>query len=169
MIIVLQIFITIISFFFAVFLEMFTLSLLGFHFLLPIFLLARKRVDWKILLLLVTVISLILDVVLHYRLGTNLLLFAIPFAIFLLFSFLFSVDEEGIPMYVTTFLASLGYYVAFNLVPSIFTTGAWGFIDTKIFFLIVLKTIITTVLVWLGELLIYRFRDRGNSKQIRLK
>ncbi len=169
MIIVLQIILGIVGLFLATFLEVLFLTLLNFRIILPFFFLARKRVDWKILLLITTVISLILDVVLHYRLGTNLLLFTVSTGVLLLLSFIFSVDEDGIPMYVSTFVASLGFYLANQLLPSLFTTGTTGFLDAKIFFLLVLKAIITTGLVWLGEVIVSRFRDRGNSKQIRLK
>jgi len=72
-------------------------------------------------------------------------------------------------MYVSTFIASLGFYLVNQLLPSLFTTGTAGFLDAKIFFVLVLKAIVTTGLVWLGEVLVSRFRDRGNSKQIRLK
>ena len=169
MIIVLQIILGIVGLFLATFLEILFLTLLNFRIILPFFFLARKRVDWKILLLITTVISLILDVVLHYRLGTNLLLFTVSTGILFLLSFIFSVDEDGIPMYVSTFIASLGFYLVNQLLPSLLTTGATGFLDTKIFFLLVLKAIVTAGLVWLGEMLVSRFRDRGNSKQIRLK
>ncbi len=169
MIIVLQIILGIVGLFLATFLEILFLTLLNFRIILPFFFLARKRVDWKILLLITTVISLILDVVLHYRLGTNLLLFTVSTGILFLLSFIFSVDEDGIPMYVSTFVASLGFYLVNQLLPSLLTTGATGFLDTKIFFLLVLKAIVTAGLVWLGEMLVSRFRDRGNSKQIRLK
>ena len=169
MIIVLQIILGIVGLFLATFLEILFLTLLNFRIILPFFFLARKRVDWKILLLITTVISLILDVVLHYRLGTNLLLFTVSTGILFLLSFIFSVDEDGIPMYVSTFVASSGFYLVNQLLPSLLTTGATGFLDTKIFFLLVLKAIVTAGLVWLGEMLVSRFRDRGNSKQIRLK
>jgi|GEM_PF-988471 len=169
MIIVLQIILGIVGLFLAVFLEVLFLTLLNFRMMLLFFFLARKRVDWKLLLVVTTIMSLILDVVLHYRLGTNLLLFTVSTGILFLLSFIFSVDEDGIPMYVSTFIASLGFYLVNQLLPSLFTTGTAGFLDAKIFFVLVLKAIVTTGLVWLGEVLVSRFRDRGNSKQIRLK
>jgi len=169
MIIVLQIILSIVGLFIAIFLEVLFLILLNFRIILPFFFLARRRIDWKLLLVITTVISLILDVVLHYRLGTNLLLFTVSTGVLLLLSFIFSVDEEGIPMYVAIFVASLAFYTASQLLPSLFITGTVGFLDTKTFFILLLKAIITTGIVWLGEALVSRFRDRGNSKQIRLK
>jgi len=169
MILILQIIIGVIGFFFLTFLEVLFLILFNFRFCFPFFLLAKRRVDWKLLLVVSTILSLIFDVVLHYKLGTNLLLFGIPSGILLLLSFIFSIDEDGIPMYIATFFASLSYYVANQLLPSVFTTGVFGFVDVKILLFIILKSIVTTVIVWLGEILVCRLRDRGNSRQIRLK
>lgn len=169
MIVILYIIIGIISLFFATFLEILSLALFNFRILFLLFLLFRKRVDWKPLLFVVTVISLILDVVMHYKLGTNLLLFAIPSGILLLLSFMFSVDDESISKYVAIFLASLGYYISSQLLPSVLVTGSWGVMTIKSLLFIVLRAVIAIVIVWAGELLVYRLRDRGNSKQIRLK
>ncbi len=168
MILIIQIIGTILASFALVFIENLFLLLFNFNLSFSIFLLLRRRIDPKVLMPLLLVLSVILDVVLHNRLGTNLLFLFIPSLIFYLLSFITSV-EEGISMYIATFIASFSYFLSRCLLTTVLLSNTLGFCDWKTVFAILIKTVITTLLVWGGELVIEKFRKRGNSNQIRLK
>lgn len=168
MILVLQIIGIFLASFAFVFIENFFLVLFNFSIFITFFLLVRRRLELNTLLPLIVAISLILDVVLHNRLGTNLLFLFIPSLIFYLLSFISSV-EEGFSMYLVTFIASFSYFLSRCLLTSVLLSNVLGFCDGRTILAILLKSLITTLLVWSGELLIEKFRKGGISNQIRLK
>ena len=168
MILILQIIGTILASFALVLFENFSLILFNFNFSFLLFLLLRRRVDPKMLLPLLLVVSVILDVVLHNRLGTNLLFLFIPSLIFYLLSFITSV-EEGFSMYIATFLASFSFFLSKCLLTTVLLSNTLGFCDWRGIVAILFKSFVMAFFVWVGELVIEKFRKRGNSNQIRIK
>lgn len=165
---ILQIILVTVGFFLLEFLEHFFLSLFNFRILFVLFLFGYKKIDWKILLLLSGIIAIIIDVTMHYRLGTNLLLFVIPVAVLSLFSVFFSLDE-GVVSYVLKFVVSIIYYVSNALLPSLLLDGKWGVFNGNVLLVCIMKALITVLLLFLLDMLMDRFRKRGNTSQIRLK
>lgn len=150
------------------FVESFFLALLNFRVSFLFFLFGYRKVDKKWLLLVFVVLSIIFDVTMHYRLGTNLLLFLLPSLVVWLFSILFS-EESMIGLHLSNFLASLIFCLANILLPDFLQKGVFGFLDWKMVGICVLKALVATLLLFLIEVLFGRFRDRGNASQIRLK
>ena len=168
MILVLQIIGIFLGSFILIFFENILLSLFNFNFFIVLFLLFSKRISIKLFLPVTILISVILDVVLHNILGTTLLLLLLPSILLYILSF-FSQIEEGLSLYITSFLAALLFYISKCLLTPFLLTNTWGYCDGKTFAGIVFKALMTTAFIWLGELLIAKFRDGGNSNQIRLK
>ncbi len=164
----LKILYTIVSLFLLLFLESFFVELLGFNIIFLVLLFAYKRIDWKQLLFTRTVLSIAMDVSMHYKLGTNLLLFIVPLGIFILFS-MFSSVEEGIGSYVVRFFSIFLYYLLNILLPSLLLSGTFGYIDGKLILLSLIKSVISILLLVGVNFLTGGLRERGNAWQIRLK
>ncbi|HPQ78934.1 MAG TPA: hypothetical protein PLG47_00555 [Candidatus Dojkabacteria bacterium] len=168
MILFLQIIGVLLGSFILVFFENMFLVLFNFNLLFVLFLLFRRKINITILIPLTILISVIIDVVLHNRLGTTLLLLLLPSIFLYLLSFLSQV-EEGLSLYISSFFAALLFYASKCLLTPFLLSHTWGFCNGEMLLGIVLKALITTALVWVGELIIAKFRDRGNNNQIRLK
>lgn len=165
---ILQIVLGIVGLFLLQFLEHFLLALFNIRAMFVLFLFLYKKIDWQILLPFTVLTTIILDVTMHYKLGTNLLLFVIPLSVLSLLSLVFSA-EDGIVSYILKFLISLLYYILNALLPSLLLDGKWGVLNGKMFLLCIWKAVVTTVLLVLLDTFMDRFRKRGNTSQIRLK
>lgn len=150
------------------FVENFFLALLNFRVSFLFFLFGYRKVDRRWLLVVTVVSSIIFDVTMHYRLGTNLVLFLLPSLVLWLFSILFS-EESLIGLHVSNFVASLLFCIANILLPDFLEKGVFGFLDWKMVIVCIVKALVATLLLFLIEVLFGRFRDRGNASQIRLK
>lgn len=165
---VLEILYIIVGLFFILSLEAFFGSFLGFKIIFLVLLFAYKKIDWKKLFLFILVISLVMDVTMHYKLGTNLLLFTIPLGLFAFFS-LFSSVEDGIGSYVVRFFAIFLYYILNLILPELLILGNLGHIDMRAVLVSLTKVVVSILLLFLINYVIGGMRKRGSTSQIRLK
>lgn len=154
--------------FLLIFVEAFFVNLFAFRIIFLLFLFAYKKLDWKELLSVFFVISLIMDVTMHYKLGTNLLLFMIPLGVFSLFT-LFSSVEDGVGAYIVRFFSIFLYYVLNLMLPSFLLTGTLGSINGRSVLYSFVASLFAILLLFLISYMIGGIRKRGSPSQIRLK
>lgn len=154
--------------FLLIFVEAFFVNLFAFRIIFLLFLFAYKKLDWKELLSVFFVISLIMDVTMHYKLGTNLLLFMIPLGVFSLFT-LFSSVEDGVGAYIVRFFSIFLYYVLNLMLPSFLLTGTLGSINGRSVLYSFVASLFAILLLFLINYMIGGIRKRGSPSQIRLK
>lgn len=165
---VLEILYIIVALFFIIFLEAFFGSFLGIKIIFLVLLFTYKKMDWKKLFLFTLAISLVMDVTMHYKLGTNLLLFTIPLGLFDFFS-LFSSVEDGTGSYVVRFFAIFLYYILNLILPELLISGNLGNINMRAVLVSLIKVAVSILLLFLINYVIGGMRKRGNISQIRLK
>lgn len=158
----------IVSIFLLIFLESIFTHLFTFRLVFLLFLFAYKKVDWRQLLIVSVIVSLVMDVTMHYTLGTNLLMFVIPLSLFALFS-TFSSVEDGVGSYVVRFFSIFLYYILNLILPPLFLSGTLGLVNGKLIIYLLINSVISVLLLVLVNHVLGGLRKRGNASQIRLK
>lgn len=150
----------------VVFLESFLVALgsMRFFFLLNISLF--NKINWKYLLTFSIITSIILDVIYHYVLGTNLLLVAIPLLLMLGISLLVPL-EYNLPGYSVKFLCIFVYYLLLAFVPELIITGNWATITGLMIGGMVLKATISIAFCVIFDLVWSRLRKREEGTKLR--
>ena len=166
--IVLEILYIAVGFFLLVFLESIFVNLFSFRLIFLLFLFAYKKIDWKKLLVVASVLSLVMDVTMHYKLGTNLLMLIVPLGMFSLFS-TFSSVEDGIGSYIVRFVSILLYHILNLILPSLLLTGTLGVINGKLLIYALINSLVSILLFLLVHYIIGGIRKRGDASKIRLK
>jgi hypothetical protein len=139
---------------------------LRFFYLLNISLFGK--VNWKFLLTFSLIGSLILDVVYHYVLGTNLLLVAISLLLMLGISFLIPL-ENNLPGYSVKFICIFIYYLSVALVPELILTGKWVDITGLMIGGMVLKAAISVLFCVVFDIVWSKLRKKEEGTKIRLQ
>jgi len=152
--------------FLTIFLEGFFVALGSFRlfFLLNISLFGK--INWKYLLTFSLISSLILDVMYHYVLGTNLLLVAIPLLLMLGISLLVPL-EYNLPGYSVRFVCIFVYYLLLSFVPELILTGNWVTITGLMIGGMVLKTAISIICCLAFDLIWSRLRKKEEGTKLR--
>lgn len=158
----------IVGIFTIVFFESFLIALFNFKVVVILLLFLFKKVDWKILLLLFSLLFFISDVVNNLPLGSNLLINSAILGVLMLSSLFFSLGSDITGSFVRIFVFTL-YYILLKILPSFLISGKLGFLDLKDVFFALLKAVVSTLLVLLIEYVLAGFRERGNTSKIRLK
>lgn len=150
----------------VIFFESFLVALgsMRFFFLLNISLF--NKINWKYLLTFSVITSVILDVIFHYILGTNLLLVAIPLLLMLGVS-LFVPLEYNLPGYSVKFVCIFVYYLLLAFVPELILTGNWTAITGLMIGGMVLKAAISMIFCVAFDLVWSRLRKKEEGTKLR--
>jgi len=165
---VLDILFTILGVFALVYFESLFLALFGFRLFIIIFFFLFRKVDWKPFFPVAAVSLLIFDVVYKLPLGSNMLMVAIPFGLYLLLSLFISLEIGFVSFFIQIAIFWF-YYVLLAVLPNLFVTGQFGFLTTNNLLISLLRAVISVLVLFLLERLYASFRKRGNTSQIRLK
>lgn len=166
--ILLNILFTILGLFVLVYLESFLLALFGLRLLIILFFFLFRKIQWKIFLPLLAITLFIFDVVYKLPLGSNILIFLIPFALYLVISMFVSLESGSLSYFVKLILFWL-YHISLLLLPNLFLSGSLGLFVASDFLSSFLRAVFSTLILLILEYLYAGFRKRGNSSQIRLK
>lgn len=153
--------------FVVVFLESFFVSFGNFRIFYLLTINLFNKINWKYLLIFSVVTSLILDVIYHYVLGTNLLLVGISLALMLVFSLLIPLGYN-LPGYFVKFVCILAYYISAFLIPNLISTGQLVSLTGNIMVGILIKSVISILFCLLFDLLWSRLRSKEDSTKLRL-
>lgn len=152
--------------FLAIFLESFFVALGSFRIFFLLNISLFNKINWKYLLTFSLISSLILDVIYHYVLGTNLLLVAIPLLLMLGISLLVPL-EYNLPGYSIRFVCIFVYYLLLSFVPELILTGNWVVITGSMVGGMVLKTSISIICCLVFDLIWSRLRKKEEGTKLR--
>lgn len=159
---VIDILITIFSLVVILFLESTTLVLLNFSIVIILALSLMYKMDWRRWLITVSIFAVLLDIVTHQSLGVTLLAISISsISLHLLFSLI--PKAHDLLSLLPYFASILIFYIFITLFPNLFSQGTLGYLNFNIFLTIVLKSLISTVFVYIFNTLFTKFRGSKNS------
>jgi len=164
----LNILFTVLGVFGLVYFESLLLALFGLRIFLIVFFFLFRKVDWKAFFPVCAFLLLIFDVVYKMPSGSNLLIFSLPFGLYLLFSMIISLDVGVISILVKTLIFWF-YYILLIILPNLFISGEFGVFDFSDLLNSLLRAVFSILVLLLLERLYAGFRKRGNTSQIRLK
>ncbi len=164
----LNILFTVLGVFGLVYFESLLLVLFGLRLFLIVFFFLFRKVDWKAFFPVCAFLLLIFDVVYKMPSGSNLLIFSLPFGLYLLFSMIISLDVGVISILVKTLIFWF-YYILLIILPNLFISGEFGVFDFSDLLNSLLRAVFSILVLLLLERLYAGFRKRGNTSQIRLK
>jgi hypothetical protein len=149
-------------------LELFVAVFGGFSLVVIFLLFFFKKLDWKKILIFGLILSVCLDVVNHYVLGTNLLLLGSSVLFFYLSTLVFPEQKNllGLFPYIFSFLV---YYLMKQVVPHFMLFGSFGGVQGPDVWKIFLMSVISSGLVFLLDVLYDLFRSNKVSSNVVLK
>lgn len=151
---------------FTIFLEGFLVALGNLRFFFLLNLALFNKINWKYLLILVVLGSVVLDVIYHYVLGTNLLITGISLLLMLGISLLVPL-EYNLPGYSVKFFCIFIYYLLLAFVPELISTGNWANITGLMVGGMVLKAGISIAFCVVFDLIWSRLRKRDEGMKLR--
>lgn len=152
----------------VVFLESFLVALGNFRLLYLLTISLFNKINWRYLLVFSVATSLVLDVVYHYVLGTNLLLISISLILMLGISLIIPL-EYSLPGYVVKFICILIYYISIALIPNLILVGQLGSLTGTMVIGMLIKSVISIVFCVLFDLVWSRLRGREEGTKLRLQ
>lgn len=152
----------------VVFLESFLVALGNFRLLYLLTISLFNKINWRYLLIFSVATSLVLDVVYHYVLGTNLLLISISLILMLGISLIIPL-EYSLPGYVVKFICILIYYISIALIPNLILVGQLGSLTGTMVIGMLIKSVISIVFCVLFDLVWSRLRGREEGTKLRLQ
>jgi hypothetical protein len=164
----LNILFTILGFFVLVYFESLFLAFLGIRLFIIIFFFLFREISWEVLFVASVLLLLVFDVIYKVPLGSNILMFVLPFGLFVLLSMFISL-RAGIVSFIIKILIFSLYYILLLLLPNLFVSGELGFVSLVDLRSSFLRAVLSVLILLLLEYVYARFRKRGNSSQIRLK
>jgi hypothetical protein len=152
--------------FLTIFLEGFLVALGNFRLFFLLNISLFNKINWKYLLGYSVLSSLILDVIYHYVLGTNLLLVAIPLLLMLGISLVVPL-EYNLPGYSVRFVCIFVYYLLVSFVPELILSGDWVSITGIMIGGMVLKAAISVAFCILFDIVWSRLRKKEEGTKLR--
>ncbi|MBU1119699.1 hypothetical protein KKA50_00660 [Patescibacteria group bacterium] len=150
----------------VIFLESFLVALANLRFLFLLNVSLFNKINWKHLLSFSLLSSLILDVIYHYVLGTNLLMVAVPLLIMLLISLIVPL-ENSLPGYSVKFVCIFLYYLFVSFVPNLILTGQGTVITGVMLGGMVLKAAISVLFCVVFDVVWSRLRKKEEGTKLR--
>lgn len=154
--------------FLVIFLEGFFVALGNVRIFYLLALTLFNKINWKYLLIFSVVTSVILDVVYHYVLGTNLLLLSISLFLLLIVSLLIP-RGYNLPGYIVKFASIFLYYISVALIPDLISTGQLGSITWPMIGGMLIKSIISIIFCLVFDMVWGRLRKKEEGTKLRLK
>lgn len=151
----------------TVFLDSFFVAFAGFRILPVVVIAIYGKVNWKYIALFSILSSLLLDVVYHYVLGTNLLILAIILFLGRIVS-IFVPFGSNIGSYALKYLGFILYYVLLALIPSLISNGTWGILSWGIIGLACLKSLFAIGICFVFDIVLSNVRSKDNSTKLKL-
>lgn len=166
--ILLEIIYIVIGIFVVTFLEGFLSSLIGLRITFLILLLLYKKIDWRILFLIMFFLFLISDITNHYILGTNLLIALVALTFFVILS-VFVTTETGVFSWLVKLLTFFLYYILLATIPTLFILQKFSNITMNTLTHSLLISVISVLLITLLQRMIGKIRDEsGERSKIKL-
>ena len=152
--------------FLTIFLEGFLVALSNFRFFFLLNIALFNKINWKYLLFFTVLGSVVLDVIYHYVLGTNLLITGVSLLLMLGISLLVPLNYN-LPGYSVKFFCIFIYYLLLAFVPELISTGNWVSITGLMVGGMVLKALASIAFCVVFDLVWSRLRKRDEGTKLR--
>lgn len=158
-----NILVIIIGLFLLIALESFFSTLFSFSILVIVLLLMIDKMSWKKWVILSVLSTILIDILLLRSIGTTLLIVAIISA-FLYLLFLLMPKKEALFSYLPYFFAVFLFYILLDLLTPFVQDGVWGILTWQSVLKDMVRTTISTVIIFLTNLVIDNFRAKDILK-----
>jgi hypothetical protein len=152
-----------IGLFLLIALESFFTSLFSFSILIIVLLILIDKMSWKKWTLLAFFSTALIDVLLLRSAGLTLLLLAVVSALLYLL-FLLMPKKEVILSYLPYFFAIFSFYILLDLIAPLIQDSAWGTLTWMSVLKDMIRSIISTVVIFVISLIIDNFRSKDTLK-----
>lgn len=152
----------------TVFLDSFFVALAGFR-IFPIIVIALYgKIHWKYIVVFSVLVSIALDVVFHFVMGTNLLILVIILFLGRVAS-VFVPWGSNLGSYSLKYIGFVLYYVLLAVVPSLISNGTWGLLQWTVVGGAFLKSLFATGFCFVFDVIWGGIRSKGLSTKLKLK
>lgn len=138
--------------------ESFFITLFSFSILYLVFFILIDRLGWKKWLLFAIISTTLTDMLLHRPLGITLLSISVSLAL-LYVLFLIIPKKQIILSYIPYFLATFSFYLLISLLSPLIQDGVWGTLSMELILFGIIKSLVTTALIFLINKVIDNFRS----------
>ena len=153
-----KILITILGVFFLLAFESFFMTLFSFSIFIIITFILIDKVDWKKWIILITLVSLLIDIMIHRNLGVTLLTVSLSTAsLYLLFIII--PRKKIILSYIPYFLSIFLFYILITALSPLVQSGVFGILTWRILLFSVIKSFISALLIWGINIFLDNFRS----------
>jgi hypothetical protein len=159
---VIEFLITILLIIATLFLESTTLVLFNFSVFIVLALSLINRIDSRKWLITISLFTILLDIITHRSIGVTLLILCIS-CILLNFLFLVIPKAHDILSLLPYFISILVFYILITLFSPLISQGVIGHFDLDILFAIIIKSLISTLLIYIFNTLFTKFRGSKDS------
>lgn len=158
-----NILITIVGLFALIALESFFINLFSFSVLIIVLLVLIDKLDWKYWVLIATLATVLVDILLLKAIGVTLLVTTVS-TVILYILFLLMPKKQVALSYIPYFFAFLNYYVLLDLVAPFLQDGVWGSLTSSGILYDVVRSIISTAIIFLVNIIIDNFRAQDTLR-----
>lgn len=151
----------------TVFLDSFFVALAGFRILPVIVITMYNRVNWKYIAIFSLLSSLLLDVVYHYVLGTNLLILVLILFLGRIIA-IFVPWGNNIGSYALKYLGFILYYILLALIPTLISNGTWGILSWSVAGGSLLKSLLAIGFCFVFDIVLSRVRSKDSTTKLKL-
>ena len=155
---IINILVVILGSFFILSFEGFFTTLLSFSLFIIIALILFDKIDWRKWVVFVSLISFLIDILLHRGLGVTLLSISISTG-FLYLLFMLIPKKEVFLSYIPYFVSIFIYYICITLLNSLVQSGILGSLTWNLALGYFIKSIISGVIIWGITVFMNNFRS----------
>lgn len=142
-----KVLITILGIFFLLAFESFFMTLFSFSILIVITFVLIDRIDWRKWVVIITIMSLLIDILIHRSLGVTLLSVSISTAILYLL-FILIPRKKLILSYIPYLISTFIFYIFSTVIGSLVQSGVFGVLTWQMLLSFLVKAIISAVLIF---------------------
>lgn len=158
-----KVLLTIIGLLFLIVLESFFNTLFSFSIIVMALLFLIDKIEWRRWILVAALSTVLIDILLLRPMGVTMLVLAI-ISLLLYILFLIVPKKEVILSYIPYLFAIWLFYILLDLSVPYLQDGVWGTISWESVLVDMVKSIISTVIIYLINLLVSNFRSKEDLR-----
>ncbi len=158
-----KVLLTIVGLLFLIVLESFFNTLFSFSIIVMALLFLIDKIDWRRWVIIAALSTVLIDILLLRPMGVTMLVLAI-ISLLLYILFLIVPKKEVILSYIPYLFAIWLYYILLDLSVPYLQDGVWGTISWESIFVDMVISIISTVIIFLINLLVSNFRSKEDLR-----
>ena len=153
-----KILVTILGIFFLLAFESFFMTLCSFSIFIIIIFILMDKINWKKWVFITTLISLLIDIIIHRSLGVTL--FSVSISISSLYLLFMIMPKERVVLsYFPYFISIFLFYILIIVLTPLIQSGVLGVLTWQIIISSVIKSLVSAVLIWGINMVMDNFRS----------